>query len=311
MDKLPFVSVVVPVYNSAGFIEKLLDNLLAQDYPKHLHEIIIVDNHSRDNTKDIIGKYPFILAEENEIQSSYAARNKGLEIAKGEVVAFTDADCQPLVEWLSEGVRTLLDSNADVVAGNVKFIYSEKPTAAEIYDSITHMQMESEVKEKGVAPTANLFIKREMFEKIGVFDSRVKSGGDVQWTRKATTSGYQLVYSEKAAVKHPTRNLAQFTKKVMRTGAGRIHARLAAGHSVIHEFFYTPYAIFFKIHLNKDMLKRRFEERGLSQREVRFWKVCSVGLFTNFISHVATLVEFFRIFPLILCKKYKVRKHEK
>lgn len=310
MDNLPFVSVIVPVYNASEFIRKLLDRLLGQDYPKDRCEFIIVDNNSKDDTKDIIREYPFVLAKEDDIQSSYAARNKGLSIAKGDVIAFTDADCQPVVSWLRNGVEALVDGEADVVAGNVEFVYSPKPTAAEIFDSLTHMQMESEVKNKGVAPTANIFTTRKMFDNIGLFDSRVKSGGDVQWTRKATQSGYKLIYCKDAIVKHPTRNFLQFTKKVMRTGAGSAHARLAAGHSILHEFFYMPYAVVFKVSVNKELLKERYQTRGIKRLNVKLSRVIAVGLVTNVVSHFSAMIEFWRILALITLGKYKEKSNE-
>jgi glycosyltransferase involved in cell wall biosynthesis len=299
------VSVIVPVYNSAAFIRKLLDGLEKQDYPQDRREIIIVDNGSNDDTAKIISEYPFILAQENDIQSSYAARNKGISIAKGEIIAFTDADCRPRPDWLSNGVRSLLESGADMVAGKVEFIYSEKPTAAEIYDSITHMQMESQVRERGVAPTANIFVKRDMFDKIGLFDSRVKSGGDAQWTGKATKKGFRLDYCGLAVVAHPTRNFREIIKKVIRTGAGSPHARLAAGHSVLHEFFYTPYSVFFKIKIDKINLRENFRQKGLDSN-ISFNRILMVALAAHFVSRLSALVEFWRILLLMAVKKYKV-----
>lgn len=308
MSGLPNVTVIVPVYNAEKFIGKLLYRLSGQDYPAEKLEIIIVDNGSTDDTKALAAEYPFKILEENKIQSSYAARNKGIENAAGEVLAFTDADCQPLESWVSQGVDALIKSRADIAAGKVEFIYSQKPTAAEIFDSITHMQIESEVIEKGVAPTANLFVKREMFEKIGKFNSFVKSGGDMQWTAKAAKAGFKLIYSSEAVVKHPSRNLAAFLKKVIRTGAGSPHKRLADGHSLLHEFFYTPYAVFFKVKLDKDILKERFCSRGLDKTGISFSRVMAVGLFCNIVSHISALVEFWRLFILILLRRYKVDK---
>jgi glycosyltransferase AglE len=311
LDNLPFVSVIVPAYNAAGFISKLLDALQVQDYPEDKREIIIVDNGSKDNTKAIATKYPFILLEENEIQSSYAARNKGIAAAKGDIIAFTDADCVPVSSWITEGVKSLTAEQAALVAGDVRFVYSAKTTATEIYDSITHMQMEADVCQKGVAPTANLFVKRQMFAQIGLFDGRVKSGGDFQWTGKATAKGYKLTFSKAAAVHHPTRRFSEFLKKVIRTGAGSAHKRLAAGHNLLHEFFYMPYAVFFKINLDKKTLKQRFDERGLSKLNISFSRVIWVGVFMNIAAHISAMVEFWRILVLMILRKYEVRRYDR
>jgi glycosyltransferase involved in cell wall biosynthesis len=89
----PFVSIIVPVYNGSRTIDALLTSLLALDYPPDQHEILIVDNKSTDDTRQRIQRYPVTLLEETEIQGSYAARNRGIEAAQGEILAFTDADC--------------------------------------------------------------------------------------------------------------------------------------------------------------------------------------------------------------------------
>ena len=311
MNNLPFVSVIVPAYNAEIFIDKLLKSLVSQDYPNEKLELILVDNGSKDETKSIISKYPVILLEENKIQSSYAARNKGILAAKGEVLAFTDADCIAAEDWVSSGVGFLINQKADIVAGNVEFVYSSKPTATEIYDSITHMQMGEEVRLKGVAPTANIFVNREMFDNIGLFDARVKSGGDIQWTRKATQKGYKLLYCKSAAVKHPTRRFCEFAKKVIRTGAGAAHARLAAGHSILHEFFYMPYAIFFKINLDKVLLKKRFTEKHLERLNINFNRVLIIGVVMHIIAGVSAMLEFWRILVLIILKKYEVKRYDR
>ena len=94
-ENYPLVSVIVPVKNGEKTIGILLAALLKQNYPQDKMQVIIVDNGSQDNTIEIIKKYPVILEYENEKDSSYAARNKGLAAAQGEIIAFTDADCIP------------------------------------------------------------------------------------------------------------------------------------------------------------------------------------------------------------------------
>ena len=96
----PLVSVIVPVYNRGEAIGKCIKSLLAQEYPKKKLEIIIVDNNSNDKTKDTIKKYPVKYLLEKE-KGSYAARNKGIEHAKGEIIAFTDSDCIADKQWVS------------------------------------------------------------------------------------------------------------------------------------------------------------------------------------------------------------------
>lgn len=215
----PFVSVIVPVYNDCEHIELLLKSLLCQDYPKDLFEIIVIDNNSTDTSHQIVQRFPVTLLEENEIQSSYAARNKGIHHAKGQILVFIDSDCVADSQWLRKGVGKILTEPADLVGGQVEFTFSQKQTAAECFDSLTNLALESKVS-RGVAATCNLFVKAPIFDSIGLFPNNVKSGGDVQWTGKATQKGFSLVYAPDAIVYHPARLLGQLLRKLYRVSIG-------------------------------------------------------------------------------------------
>ncbi|MDD4938646.1 MAG: glycosyltransferase [Candidatus Omnitrophica bacterium] len=220
MDNLPFVSVIIPAYNSEKTIGQLIQSLLGQTYPKERFEIIIVDNNSRDNTYKIAGTFPVKVIQENKAQSSYAARNRGIEQACGELFAFIDADCTASGNWLEEGVRKLHAENADLVGGRVGFVFTKKRTASEMYDAITHFNMEKSVKTRQTTGSGNLFVRAPVFKKIGLFREDVRSGGDMQFTYKAVNCGYKLVYSQEALILHPARTFKELLKKSFRVGTG-------------------------------------------------------------------------------------------
>ena len=94
------VSVIIPVYNDKRGIKKCLKSLLEQNYNKELYEIIIVDNGSTDGTKEFLKKSPVKFLEENDIQSSYASRNKGIKHSKNEILCFTDSDVIVDKNWI-------------------------------------------------------------------------------------------------------------------------------------------------------------------------------------------------------------------
>jgi glycosyltransferase involved in cell wall biosynthesis len=217
----PFVSVIVPVYNDEKRIENCIKSLLTQSYPSENYEIIIVDNGSTDGTLEAINHFPVIILHENNIQGSYAARNKGLTYAQGEIIAFTDSDCTPVSEWITEGVKAIHEKSADLASGNVRFTFSPNKTGAEIYDSLTNMQIKQNILERKVSKTANLFVRSIIFKKIGLFPAELQSGGDVIWTGLATKNGYNLVYTHQAEVSHPTRKLGALVIKQYRVGKGQ------------------------------------------------------------------------------------------
>ena len=229
MDPLPSISVIIPAYNSERTIRSLMDSLQSVTYPRELLEILVVDNGSTDGTKEIIRAYPVTLLEEREVRSSYAARNRALREARNEILAFTDADCIATPDWLREGVRAM--EGADLVAGNVDFIFSPRPTLAELFDSLHHMQNDDLIRKYSGAATANLFVKASLFRQLGPFRSDVRSGGDMMWTRAATGAGFKLVYAPSAVVQHPTRRLGQLLIKGLRLGTGtyRMHREKGVG----------------------------------------------------------------------------------
>lgn len=217
-EEYPAVSVIVPVYNDRHRIEILLGALLDQDYPKDKVEILIVDNHSTDQTPEIIQRYPVHFLQEKEFQSSYAARNRGIQRASHDIIAFTDSDCRPDPRWLAEGINALRRQQADLAAGLILFTYDRK-TAAEIYDSINHLQNRQDIQKHHSAPTANLFVLKKVIDKIGPFPV-VESGGDLIWTLAAHRAGFRLEFAEAAVIYHPARGLKALLKKRIRTGRG-------------------------------------------------------------------------------------------
>ncbi|GBE06035.1 putative glycosyltransferase EpsH [bacterium BMS3Abin10] len=216
----PFVSVVVPAYNSPLRSAECIEALLEQTYPKNKYEIIVIDNGSTDNTPKVIKQYPVVFLAENTIKSPYAARNKGITHSRGEIIAMIDVNCLPVSNWIEEGVKTIESETADLVGGQVKFKFSDARTASELYDSVTNVQIERNIRERNVSKGGNLFVRRAVFDAIGLFPLS-RSGGDVSWTRRATRSGLKLVYSPKALATYPARTLLPLIKKQYRVGRGQ------------------------------------------------------------------------------------------
>ena len=216
----PFLSIIIPVYNDNAGLKKLLPTLMKQSYPKEKYEVIVVDNGSNQNVTEVTQHFEVKLLTENDIQSSYAARNKGIQHARGEVFVFIDSDCRAADDWLYEGIKKMHEAVSDLVGGNVVFSFSEKKTSAEYYDAIIFLRMDEKIK-RGICGGANMFVKKSVFDSIGMFLSNVKSGGDVLFTKKATVSGFKLVYAPKAIVYHSTRRFWPLARKMFRVGKGK------------------------------------------------------------------------------------------
>lgn len=205
---MKFVSVIIPVFNDSERLKQCLQRLYVQSYPYSDYEIIVVDNNSTENIYSVCQQFPNVQYIQESKQGSYAARNRGLAIAKGEIIAFTDSDCLPQIDWINQGVKALSgDSNhiTAIVAGNIEFYFScHKPSMVEYVDSVLHLKQERYAQE-GFAATANLFTWAWLFKEFGSFPE-VPSLGDQQWGKWVRGEGYDVVYSADAVVWHPARS---------------------------------------------------------------------------------------------------------
>lgn len=218
------VSVIIPVYNDFQALEGLIPFLNNQTLNKTDYEVIIVDNCSdSDIRKNIPDSTEFIVLKEcKHLASPYSCRNRGIEIAKGEIIALLDSTCYPVNNWLEDALHCFDSTNSDLIAGEVGFRFkNERPSAGEYFDSVTNIKMKESVTERKVAKTANLFVKKSVFDKIGLFQEGIRSGGDVAWTAMATGSGFKLSFCEKAMVKKEARGLKELIKKQYRVGKGQ------------------------------------------------------------------------------------------
>jgi glycosyltransferase involved in cell wall biosynthesis len=210
LNNLPLVSVVIPVYNDNDRLQICLSVLEEQTYPKHLYEVIVVDNASETSIEPVIAQFKQVTATYEERPGSYAARNKGISLAKGEVIAFTDSDCIPQNDWIEKGVVALFSKpNIGLVAGHITLLFKTpgNPTAIELYDSIIMGFPQDEfIEQDHFGVTANIFTHKSVIDTIGGFDETLKSGGDRQWGQRVFDHGYLQIYASDACISHPTRN---------------------------------------------------------------------------------------------------------
>ncbi|MGF1489458.1 MAG: glycosyltransferase [Prochloraceae cyanobacterium] len=223
-SNLNFISVIIPVYNDSQRLKICLEALENQTYPQDLYEIIVIDNNSEENIQTAVDRFPHVKLTSEKKRGSYAARNRGITLAKGEIFAFTDSDCIPATNWLEMGIKRLKSAaNCGLVGGKIEIFFQDphNPTAAEIYDAATNLQQKKYIEEYKYGATANLFTWKKVFEDVGYFDSNLKSGGDGEWGVRVYDRGYLLVYGDDVCIAHPARySLAELAKKVIRQTGG-------------------------------------------------------------------------------------------
>ena len=210
------VSVIIPTYNRRRSLIRCLKQM-----PPDV-EVIVVDDGSVDGTSDAVRA----LHESNirclTIPNSghASARNAGLEVARGDLIAFTDDDCVPLPPWPAPLVERLRRSDSDVagVGGKVKPLVDS--TIAKYYT--IHRILEPPVSVSYLV-TANCCYKRDILKLVRGFDTGLKEPGgeDPGLSMKIRKEGFSFVYEPEAVVYHDYKNnVLDFARTFYRYGRG-------------------------------------------------------------------------------------------
>ncbi|MEL6169061.1 MAG: glycosyltransferase [Pseudomonadota bacterium] len=222
----PEISVIIPTYRSWSDLGLCLAALRAQTLRGDAFEVIVVNNDPDDPPPDGFELGPALLLDERA-PGSYAARNRGLAVARGQVFAFTDSDCVPEPEWL-ERIRGHFKSESEHarVGGRIRVLEDPKAEPlAQLHDRHFALRQEAYVRH-GWAATANMAARRDVFDRIGGFDATQMSSGDSLWGRAAAAEDIPIAYLAEAVVGHPPRRtVAAIIRKTRRTSGGKVEIR--------------------------------------------------------------------------------------
>lgn len=211
------ISVIIPAKDAAKTLGACLQALLHQEDLQfgHDYEVIVVDDGSSDATAEIAERHTVRVVRQTNAGPA-AARNAGARVARGTLLAFTDADCTPSPSWLRDLTRPFDDPE---VVG-VKGVYSTRQVAL----VARFVQLEYEYKYTRMGNYARIdFIdtysaayRKEVFILNGGFDEafRVPSVEDQEFSFRLARKGYQLVFEPGAVVFHEhDRSLAEYLRR--------------------------------------------------------------------------------------------------
>lgn len=219
LEKIPFVSVIIPARNEEQNIATCLDLVLKQTYPQDKYEIILVDDHSTDATRGIAlvkaQKYQnlSVLSLKDEEQNSFkkAAITAGIRMARGEIILQTDADCMVGKNWIT-GMVSHFAPNTALVTGPVRLTY--RPRNFEIFQMLESMGLVAigagslTDRRPNMCNGANLAYRKDVFEEVGGFSGvdHVASGDDELLLQKIHLLGrYEMRFArcEETIVRTP------------------------------------------------------------------------------------------------------------
>ncbi|MDG5758905.1 glycosyltransferase [Natronococcus sp. A-GB1] len=219
------VSIITPVYNDFPGLRETVDSLAALSTEID-REHVVVDNGSTDGTHERAERYVADRLEgtvllEDEIQSSYAARNAGVRHSDGEILAFVDADMTVPEGWLEDALDAFRAADADYMGCNVELEVPDNPSLAARYDHHSGFPVGHYLEHQRFVPTCCLFVRREVFADVGLFDHRLTSGGDKEFGNRVDGAEYDLHFAADVTMHHPVReSIRALVRKDLRVGQG-------------------------------------------------------------------------------------------
>jgi GT2 family glycosyltransferase len=215
------ISVIIPLYKDWDRLLLCLEALKIQTADFLDFEVIIVNNDPYDEMH-LENNYPFMTKFTSQsISGSYAARNKGLKLASGNGLLFTDSDCIPRENWIQTAISLLNTSSGDLIAGQIK-LFSDLDNRYVRFDTALGFPNENYVKKHNFGVTANLLVRKSVFDDVGEFDPKLLTGGDAEFCHRAVKAGWLIEYRKELIVSHPARSSwFQLKNKSVRFG-GRL-----------------------------------------------------------------------------------------
>lgn len=212
----PKLSVIIPAYNAAGTLADCLHALHHQTQPDWLYELIVVDNGSSDDTAAVARAAGAIVVQQPK-KGAAAARNAGIQIATGDIICVTDADCQPTTNWL-EQVSAPLRENPEITACKGTYLTRQKELVARFvqleyedkYDLLRTQTYIDFIDTYSAAYRQNALTQNK-------FDENIFYVEDQELSFRLAAQGYKMVFQPEAVVYHLHSNTLRgyFRKKVM------------------------------------------------------------------------------------------------
>ena len=209
----PRISVIIPHRNAHDHLANCLDTLAAQR--RAPDEVIVVDNGSAEPPEALCAAHPGTVLMHEPTPGPGPARTTGAQAARGDVLAFIDADCLADPGWLEAAAREIVRPGTDVLGGDMRVTVARpgEPDPMEAYELEYAYRMDRYIAREGYTATANLVMRREVFEQVGPFPG-LGVAEDMVWGQRATGMGFALRFVPDMRVRHPAhRDMGELQRK--------------------------------------------------------------------------------------------------
>lgn len=249
MNRQPVISIIIPAHNEEATLEECLASLKQLNYLDENLEIIVINDGSTDATGDIISRYEqplYLVRLQTTGVGPSQARNMAMRGAKGEYVAFTDADCVVDREWLNELLRGFVEEEVAGVGGSQAVAPGSAPFEKKVHRFLASMHFVSEYMKRGDKvrlvsdfASCNAIYRKKAIEEVNGFDEGLWPGEDVDINYRLTRRGYKLAYNPEAVVQHHRPTTAKDFYRMMKR-YGWSQAYLVRKHGFFRRLHYVP-----------------------------------------------------------------------
>jgi len=208
MNSTPFVSIVVCAFNEEKILRKCLEGLASQTYPAERYEILVIDDESTDRTFTIAEEcilsrkacLPYMKLVSIEHGGLSVARNAGIRLSRGEIIAFIDGDAVPDRRWLEELVKPFLEG-ADYVGGRINLLNTDSWFAT-FLQRTRHRQFFGPYIFNDQCIGCNMAFRKHVFDAVGGFHENFVSRGDESTLQARMRSQFKYLPAPDAIVFH-------------------------------------------------------------------------------------------------------------
>lgn len=177
------ISIVLAAYNEEKLIGRCLDAILSQNFPREEFEVIVVDNNSKDRTSEIVKEKGLKPVLYDMHQGAIWAKHHAASLAKGEVIAVTDADSIPAKDWLSRIEEVMRDDKIQLAGGKVypigNSIFSR--LLLEVFDIVAKILALFGIP---LVWGSNMAVRKKAFEAVGGFNRNLRTSDDWEFTMR-------------------------------------------------------------------------------------------------------------------------------
>ena len=301
MSTLPLISILIPCRNEKKYIRGCLNSILQQDYPKEKMEVLVMDGISEDGTRKIIEdygkKHPFIRAIDNQKKFTSFAWNLGIKESKGEILILVGAHAAYQKDYVSKCVKYLKKYNADNIGGTMKTVAKEETIVAKtIALAMSHFFGTGGVRfrtgSKEVMEVDTVFggcYKREVFNKIGLFNEKLHRSQDMEFNIRLKRAGEKILLAPDIVnYYYPKSNFKDFLLHSFDSGFWSIYPSkftkkplklrhyipllfiLGMMGTLIFSIFFSPFFTLFLIIVCGYLLLNLYFSAGISIKEREF-----------------------------------------